>query len=151
MNIDAKYYCPECDEKFNEDDSRLGDALFCPICKSRLESDTPSPIGLSSDATESFDMGNGFFPFDMGNGFFSFRTMVSRTLIQIIYILGALGLSIYGIILIVKAINSNGSGGLIATGLGFLLLGNLIWRIICEAWILLFNIHDVLVSIERKI
>ena len=74
----------------------------------------------------------------------------SRSLIQIIYILGALGLSIYGIMLIVKAANSN-SGGLGATGLGILLLGNLIWRIICEAWILLFNIHDVLVSIERKI
>ena len=84
-------------------------------------------------------------------GFFNFRTMVSRTLIQIIYIFGVLGLSIYGIILIVNATKDHGDGGLVVTGLGFLLLGNLVWRIICEAWILLFNIHDVLVSIERKL
>lgn len=84
-------------------------------------------------------------------GFFSFRTMVSRTLIQFIYILGAFGLSIYGIILIANATKSHGAGGLVVTGLGILLLGNLVWRIICEAWILLFNIHDVLVSIERKL
>ncbi len=87
-----------------------------------------------------------------GNGgFLSFRTMVSRTLIQVIYILGAIGLSVYGIILIDKSTEGNGSGGLVVTGLGILLLGNLAWRITCEAWILLFNIHDVLVSIERKL
>ena len=77
--------------------------------------------------------------------------MVSRTLIQIIYILGALGLSIFGIISIVKGIEESGSGEQVISGLGIILLGNLIWRITCEAWILLFNIHDVLVSIERKI
>jgi DNA-directed RNA polymerase subunit RPC12/RpoP len=143
MNIDTKYYCPECGEKFSEDDSRLGAELFCPICKSRLNSDTPSPTDLPTYTPDSFDMGNGFF---------SFRTMVSRILIQIIYILGALGLSIYGIIIIGQATQQEyGSGGKIVTGLCILTLGNLIWRIICEAWILLFNIHDVLVSIERKI
>ena len=55
MNIDVKYYCVECDEKFSEGDSRLGDELFCPICKSRLDSDTSSQIDSSSlDTTESF-------------------------------------------------------------------------------------------------
>lgn len=92
------------------------------------------------------------------NGFLSFRTMVSRTLIQIIYIVGALGLCAYGIIMIANGIiiigkSTDGSGSIeqVITGLGIILLGNLIWRIICEGWILLFNIHDVLVSIECKI
>jgi len=35
----------------------------------------------------------------------------------------------------------------IALGLGVLLIGNLVWRMICEFWLLLFNIHGLLASI----
>lgn len=145
MDDDKKYFCPECDETYTEEDSRLGGELFCPICKSRLQRGNPSPPELTSDPSNSVaeDMEFG--------GFLSFRTMVSRTLIQIIYVLGALGLSVYGIIVIVKSLKGSGSGDQILIGIGILSIGNLVWRIICESWILLFSIHDVLVSIERKL
>jgi predicted nucleic acid-binding Zn-ribbon protein len=75
-------------------------------------------------------------------GFFSFRTMVSKTLIQIIYILGMVTLIIGGLIILFK------KNFLI--GLGVLFFGNLLWRIICETSILLFSIHDVLDLLQNS-
>ncbi len=84
-------------------------------------------------------------------GFFSFRVMVSRTLIQVIYVIGMIALSFFGIWHFVIYFKSNyDSGENLMVGLGILIFGNLLWRITCEGSILLFNIHDVLVSIERK-
>lgn len=85
------------------------------------------------------------------NGFFSFQKMISRTLIQIIYILGAVFITLGGLRFLVMAANMRSSGSLVITGLGLLIVGNLIWRIVCEAWILLFSIHDLLASIDRKL
>ena len=76
--------------------------------------------------------------------FFSFRKMVSTVIIKVIYLFGALGLTIGGII--TPFIDDD----LILAGIGALTLGNFLWRIICEAWILLFSIHDILGSIEKN-
>jgi hypothetical protein len=38
----------------------------------------------------------------------------------------------------------------IAIGAGVAILGNLVWRVLCEIWIVLFNIHNLLGSIERE-
>jgi len=39
----------------------------------------------------------------------------------------------------------------ILIGIGLIVFGNLLWRLLCEAWILLFGIHDTLGSIERHL
>ena len=38
----------------------------------------------------------------------------------------------------------------IAAGAGIALVGNLAWRMICEFWLLLFNMHMLLASIEGQ-
>jgi hypothetical protein len=38
----------------------------------------------------------------------------------------------------------------VAGGVGILLVGNLVWRVFCEIWIVLFNIHARLVSLDEK-
>lgn len=80
---------------------------------------------------------------DEEGGFFSFRTMISTSLIKIIYVLGMTGFTIGGILKIIQ-------GKDIFLGLCIVVLGNLVWRIVCELWILLFSIHNILGSIERK-
>lgn len=140
------WICPECHEEVSD---LLG---VCPSCQTERD-------GISSD--RSFKMhgeansNNIHSDYDAEvknkGGFFSFRVMVSRTLIQIIYVIGMLALSGVGIWHIVASFRVNyGSEEYLIKGIGLLILGNLIWRIACEIWILLFNIHDVLVSIERK-
>lgn len=85
-------------------------------------------------------------------GFFSFRKMVSTSLIKIIYLLGMIGLSITGIVFIMQSTqNRNGSIVNFWTGLAMVVLGNLIWRIVCEIWIVLFSMHEILGSIEKEL
>ena len=76
------------------------------------------------------------------NDFFSFRQMVSMQIIKIIYILGLVFITIGGII---------GLFDNFLMGLAAIVLGNLIWRLICESAILLFSIHDILGNIETNV
>lgn len=84
------------------------------------------------------------------HGFFSFRIMFSRTLIQLFYVIGAIGLLVAGTISIVDSFKENSREKLLM-GIGLVTVGNIFWRVVCEGWILFFNIHDILVSIERKL
>lgn len=79
-------------------------------------------------------------------GFFSFRKMISIVLIQIIYAFGMVAITIYGIKYFADAYKAEK-----LIGLAIIVLGNLLWRILCEGWILLFRIHEVLCSIEKKL
>lgn len=74
--------------------------------------------------------------------FFGFRKMVSSTLIKFIYIVGMIFLTIAGIYMLF---------GNVLLGLGIIIIGNLLWRVVCEGWIVLFSIHDILGSVERSL
>ncbi len=98
-------------------------------------------------------------------GFFSFRTMVSPLVIKIIYVLGLVGLTSGGIVMIVIGLDLIDLGIekldflgrqipvniQIFIGIALIVLGNLVWRFLCESWILLFGIRDTLTSIERHL
>lgn len=77
------------------------------------------------------------------SGFWEFNVMVSRHIIQWLYSIGFVILTISGVAVVM--------GGSIAIGIGVLIGGNLIWRVLCEGWILFFRIHDTLASINRKL
>jgi hypothetical protein len=98
-------------------------------------------------------------------GFFSFNTMISPAVIKIIYVLGMLGLTSGGILMIVMGLDLMGLGAeklnifgaqtpinkQILIGIALIVLGNLVWRFLCESWILLFRMCDILGSIERQL
>ncbi|HSH50554.1 MAG TPA: DUF4282 domain-containing protein [Bacteroidales bacterium] len=73
--------------------------------------------------------------------FLEFKTMVSSLLIKILYALGVIVITIGGIISLFSDF---------WIGLGTIIFGNLFWRLMCEAIIVVFSIHDVLTSIDRK-
>ena len=73
--------------------------------------------------------------------FLGFRMMVSSLIIRIFYALGLLVITIYWL--------QQALGNLLM-GLGIIILANLLWRIFCEALILLFGIHQELVKISRN-
>jgi len=103
-------------------------------------------------------------------GFFSFRTMISPIAIKIIYVLGMLGLTSAGIVMILMGLDLMGldlmgSGAeklnifgrqtpfnkQILIGIALIVFGNLVWRFLCESSILLFRIRDILSSIEKQL
>jgi len=78
--------------------------------------------------------------------------MITPTIIKVLYVLGIIALIIVGIVMIVEGANSYyGSNNEVLIGFGIIILGNLLWRIICEGIILMFSIHERLGSIDKKI
>ena len=76
--------------------------------------------------------------------FLEFRKMISIQIIKILYVVGAVAITIGGIVMLFVGDN------LALLGIGVLIIGNLLWRVICEGWIIVFSIHDILSSIESK-
>ena len=83
-------------------------------------------------------------------GFFSFRTMVSGEIIKLLYAIGALGITGFAFVTMLDG-NEEGLAASVGLGLVILIGGNLLWRVVCEAWILLFSMQEILAAIERKI
>jgi len=77
--------------------------------------------------------------------YFSFKKIISTYLIKLIYILGACVLGILGLYLLLLG------DKYMLLGIGIIVLGNILWRLLCEGWILLFGIYDALISIENEL
>jgi hypothetical protein len=83
------------------------------------------------------------------SGYFSFEKLISTTAVKVVYFLGFLVLSALSITLIVWAslrLNNANIGRelgwrYVAYGAAALVLGNIVWRIVCEFWMVLFSIN----------
>ena len=75
-------------------------------------------------------------------------------LIKVVYIVGACFITAAGLLSILSPETLNEyEAGPILTRLGgilVLLVGNLVWRMMCEGAILLFSLHELLVSIDTR-
>ena len=80
-------------------------------------------------------------------GFFSFRTLITPDIVKILYVLGFIALTIVGFVMMVNYYETYE----LFIGLGVILVGNILWRLLCEGIILMFNVHEILDSIEKKI
>jgi hypothetical protein len=91
-------------------------------------------------------------------GYFSFQKLITPRFVKFIYVVGTIALTAGGIGLATWAGLGLRSATLptrmgvnyIAIGAGLAIVGNLVWRVLCEIWIVLFNIHNLLGSIERE-
>ena len=91
-------------------------------------------------------------------GYFSFRKVITTYFVRTIYALGFIlltsaGLGVVawaGLRLNAETIPTRTGVYLIAAGAGLALVGNLVWRMTCEFWLLLFNMHALLASIENQ-
>ena len=75
--------------------------------------------------------------------YFSFKTLISTSLIQVSYLAVMIMITGAGCFIMYK--------GNALIGAAILIFGNLLWRIVCEGSIILFGIHDSLVSIDKKL
>jgi uncharacterized membrane protein (UPF0136 family) len=77
--------------------------------------------------------------------------MVTPIIVKWVYAIGMIAITIGGIVTMFRRNDYYESGGGFWMGLGIIVVGNLLWRVACEGIILIFSIHDILASIERKI
>jgi hypothetical protein len=91
------------------------------------------------------------------DAFLTFRKFITPAFITIIYIVGAIFITVLSIIMIAGGFSAPSYygisyGGLyVFLGIVMLTLGNIWWRILCEYLIITFRIYDETVSINRKI
>jgi hypothetical protein len=86
------------------------------------------------------------------NDFISFDKMITPALIKIIFWLGVGVSALMGLILIISGAGSRyGGGAQVVMGLIVLVLGPLFTRIYCELLIVIFKIHESLISINNKV
>lgn len=88
--------------------------------------------------------------------YFSFERMITTGFVKVVYFLGFLAITAAGIALAVWAgmqlndarIDRMLGWRYVAAGVGLVVIGNLIWRVFCELWVILFEIHAELVSVR---
>ncbi len=127
--------------------------MKCPNCgKENPDSALICDCGYNFD-TKKMETNNSSQLSDINHsgGFFSFDKMLSVSLIKILYILGALGIIIFSIVIFIRGSQARyGGSAILLSGVAYLVLGNLLWRIFCEGIIIIFKIHEKLSEIERK-
>src|SRR5262245_55061458 len=88
--------------------------------------------------------------------YFSFERMITKNFVRAFYLLGFLLLTFGGIALATWAglrlndasIDRELGWRYVIIGAGAVIVGNLVWRVFCELWIVLFNMHARLVSLD---
>lgn len=82
------------------------------------------------------------------SGFWTFRTMISGEVIKVLWFIGIVGLLVVGYRVMDRG---DFSAAAVASGLAIIVFGNLLWRVVCESWILFFSIREILASIEENL
>lgn len=124
--------CPQC---LTENDAS---ATKCSICEHAF-----APQQVKSARYTSFYA-----------EYFAFRELVTPQLIKTVYIVGACFITAGGLLSILspETLNEYEAGPILTRlgGIFVLLVGNLVWRMMCEGAILLFSLHELLVSIDTR-
>ena len=88
--------------------------------------------------------------------YFSFERMITTTFVKVVYFVGLLAITAGGVALAVWAgmqlndarIDRVLGWRYVAEGVGLVVIGNVVWRVFCELWVVLFEIHAELVSVR---
>ena len=91
--------------------------------------------------------------------YFSFERMITTTFVKVVYFLGFVALTAAGVALAVWAgmqlndatISRSLGWRYVAMGVALVVLGNIVWRVFCELWAVLFGIHSELVSVRHAL
>jgi hypothetical protein len=89
-------------------------------------------------------------------GYFSFERMITITFVKVFYFLGFIAITAAGVGLAVWAgmklndatIARDLGWRYVAAGAAMVVVGNIVWRVFCELWVVLFGIHAELTSIR---
>ena len=89
-------------------------------------------------------------------GYYSFDRMITPAFVKAVYFIGFVALTVAGVALAVWAgmqlndatISRSLGWRYVAYGVALVVVGNIVWRVFCELWVVLFGIHSELISIR---
>jgi uncharacterized protein DUF4282 len=90
-------------------------------------------------------------------GYFSFDRMITPAFVKVLYFLGFVALTVAGAALVIWAgmqlndatISRSLGWRYVALGVAAVVVGNIVWRVFCELWVVLFGIHSELTSVRH--
>ena len=88
--------------------------------------------------------------------YFSFERMITPAFVKVVYFLGFLALTVAGAAMALWAglqlndatISRTLGWRYVAIGVAAVVVGNIVWRVFCELWVVLFGIHSELTSVR---
>ena len=89
-------------------------------------------------------------------GYFSFERMMTPAFVKVIYFIGFVALTAAGVALAIWAgmklndatIDRSLGWRYVGLGVAAVVVGNIVWRVFCELWVVLFGIHSELISMR---
>ena len=134
--------CPSCDKQVSVKGSRTGQQITCPHCRVAFKVPSPSSHDANKDKGVFFAIAD----------FFEFKLLITRDFIKNIYSLGVVALVVGCLIWLLVAIKAEGDVGVITILMPIIVLivGNILFRLSCEAFIVFFAIHDELKELNSK-
>jgi|GEM_PF-1918919 len=139
--------CPRCQIPSQRNDTELGVQRKCPHCGYLFIAKVEKPAAPPAAHTNSTGRNRAFTLLD---DFMMFRTMITPALIMYVFWIGAFMCLLLGL-LIVLGFEYDGNRHDAAEGIGIMLVGPFLLRIICEAVILFYRINETLTEIFNKI
>jgi hypothetical protein len=122
-------------------------AQWCKMCGATLQDDQ-GPAQADRFALEARQERRGFF---------AFRSFIGPTFIQLVYVLGALAISLAGLLMVLLVLSGRAPeytdvsrDMLLFGGLTLLGVGNILWRVLCEIAMLFFRMHEALTNVDDK-
>ena len=170
-------FCPACGSEETDDQS-----IFCRSCGNRFPTNLPekkrgvrpttdlsprsAPVG-STTAPDVKTMKKAQKKRGKFRRFLSFDIFITKTVISVIYCIGAIVLTLVSVLCLVIGIvkpamlpalpsqiptlNTPAFWFSILFWIAVLILGNLFWRMLCEFFVVLFSINKSLISIDHTI
>ena len=93
---------------------------------------------------------------DILNRLWSFDRLLGGSLIKIVYYIGLVGIALWVLVALVGSLGAMGYsagaglGGILLTLIGAL-FAVVFWRVTCELWLIIFQIHDRLGEIRDRL
>src|SRR5262245_2825993 len=97
-------------------------------------------------------------------GYFSFHKLVSTSIIKATYVIGTALITLWGLGAIglgiaslaqpdnreLRAVSAGAPVAVVVIGAIAIVFGNLLWRLLCEGWILLFSMHELSATLAHS-
>ncbi len=135
---ELKIACPHCEQRIEVSEDMSGEVIECPSCAKLIALPRIHGARVAKSA--------GSRALALTGDFLRFRIMITPTIIQVLFWVGAVAAVAFGINYIVSGARMTGGDTLMIQGVLWIILGPIVVRVLCELLLVVFSINNSLVE-----